>query len=147
MKKSNVKSGKKPAKASAKPTVKNTKPVKPAIVTEGVEKRNFILLNWDGDQLGTYTGRAPRQAALKAANRGVQDIILREAGKRKVVVHKNEKVTCMKVHRFKGSIKTRPKIKSDPEWMNDPVSIPVAKKVCSCWIPMRETKLADYLGD
>jgi hypothetical protein len=114
---------------------------------EGSEKRNFILLSWDANEIGKYTGRAPRQAALKAANRGVQDIILREAGKRKVVVHKNEKVTCMKVHRFDGSIKTRPKTKSDPEWMNDPVSIPVAKKVCSCWIPMRETELADYLGD
>jgi len=91
---------------------------------EGAEKRNFILLSWDGDEIGKYTGRAPRQAALKAANRGVQDIIFREIGKKKVVMRKKEKVTYVKIHRFTGSIKTRPKIKSDPEWMKDPVSIP-----------------------
>ena len=114
---------------------------------EGAEKRNFILLSWDGYEIGKYTGRAPRQAALKAANRGVRDIIFREIGKKKVVMRKKEKVTYVKIHRFTGSIKTRPKIKSDPEWMKDPVSIPVVTKVCSAWMPAKETDLAAYVGD
>ena len=147
MKKSNVKSGKKPAKASAKPAVKNTKPAKPAIVAEGVEKRNFILLNWDGDPLGTYTGRAPRQAALKAANRGVTDIILKEAGRRKAKVNKKGKTVYMKIHRFVGSTKTRSKTANDPEWMSDTISIPVAEKIGTYWVPMQfEGSLADHLS-
>lgn len=113
---------------------------------EGTEKRNFILLSWDANEIGKYTGRAPRQAALKAANRGVEDILLREAGKRKVVISKNSKVSCVKVHYFKGGRVTRPKVASDPAWMNDPVSTPTATKVGSYWIPLHETNLEKYVG-
>ena len=140
------KNGKKVKKAPVKKEpVKKVKTETKKI--EGTEKRNFILLSWDGFEIGKYTGRAPRQAALKAANRGVRDIIFREIGKKKVVMRKKEKVTYVKIHRFTGSIKTRPKIKSDPEWMKDPVSIPVVTKVCSAWMPTKETDLAAYVGD
>ncbi len=96
MKKSKKVTKKAPAK---KGPVKAVKIEKKKV--EGTEKRNFILLSWDANEIGKYTGRAPRQAALKAANRGVVDILLREAGKRKVIVRKKEKTTYVKIHYFK----------------------------------------------
>ena len=42
---------------------------------------------------------------------------------------------------FKGGRVTRPKTKSDPEWMNDPVSTPTAVKMGSVWVPLHETAL------
>lgn len=54
--------------------------------------RNFILRNDDGSEKGIFTGKQPRQAALKAANRseGTIDapvtIKLRERGTKKVNV-------------------------------------------------------------
>ena len=41
------------------------------------EARNFALRDAKGNEEGVFTGRSPRQAALKAANRGVTDIRLR----------------------------------------------------------------------
>jgi len=34
------------------------------------EMRNFVLRDVDGNEHGVFTGKQPRQAALKAANRG-----------------------------------------------------------------------------
>ena len=48
------------------------------------EMRNFALRDKDGNEIGVFTGKAPRQAALKAANRGNTDIRLRERGTKKV---------------------------------------------------------------
>jgi hypothetical protein len=42
------------------------------------ETRNFALRDKDGNEIGVFTGKQPRQAALKAANRGYKDIRLRE---------------------------------------------------------------------
>lgn len=58
------------------------------------EMRNFILRNDDGSEKGIFTGKQPRQAALKAANRttGTKEapviIKLRERGTKKVNVFK-----------------------------------------------------------
>ena len=147
MKKSKRNSTKKPA-AKKQPVKKAPVTKKPAMKkpVEGVEKRNFLLMSMEGDEVGRYTGRAPRQAALKAANRGIKDIILREAGRRKVVVKRNERVVHVKLHYFKGDRATRPKTDADPEWMNDPVSFPIAEKMGSYWVPLHETNLAKYLG-
>jgi len=41
-------------------------------------KKTFALLNGNGDEIGRYTGAAARAAALKAANDGHKDIVLRE---------------------------------------------------------------------
>ena len=49
------------------------------------ETRNFALRDKDGNEIGVFTGKAPRQAALKAANRGITDIRLRERGTKKVL--------------------------------------------------------------
>jgi hypothetical protein len=39
-------------------------------VTIIADTRNFVLRNEDGNEHGVFTGKQPRQAALKAANRG-----------------------------------------------------------------------------
>lgn len=54
--------------------------------------RNFMLRNEDGTERGIFTGKQPRQAALKVANRGIGTkdapvtIMLRERGTKKVHV-------------------------------------------------------------
>ena len=56
--------------------------------------RNFVLRNEDGSEHGIFTGKQPRQAALKAANKGngtkkkPEMIRLRERGTKKVHVFK-----------------------------------------------------------
>ena len=50
------------------------------------EKRNFALRNAQWDEIGVFTGKQPRQAALKAANRGYTEIKLRERCTKKVHV-------------------------------------------------------------
>jgi hypothetical protein len=34
------------------------------------EMRNFALIEEDGNEMGVFTGKAPRHAALKAAKQG-----------------------------------------------------------------------------
>ena len=55
-------------------------------IIAGKENRNFALRDRDGNEIGIFTGKAPRQAALKAANRGYTDIKLRERKTKKVHV-------------------------------------------------------------
>ena len=80
------------------------------------EMRNFALRDKDGNEVGVFTGKAPRQAALKAANRGHTDIRLRERGTKKVHVFTGERVQVKKP-------------KSAPEWMPDEIWKPKVKKV------------------
>lgn len=49
------------------------------------DTRNFALRDKDGNEIGVFTGKQPRQAALKAANRGYTDIRLREKGTKKII--------------------------------------------------------------
>lgn len=68
-----------------------------------------------GKEIGTYIGRTPRQAAMKAANRGIKKIHLRERG-------------TMKVHIYEG---TRKKVKAPanrPDWMPTDIYKPNVKK-------------------
>ena len=53
-----------------------------------VEKRNFALRDAQGNEVGVFCGKQPRQAALKAANRGYTDIRLRERGTKKCIFSK-----------------------------------------------------------
>ena len=80
------------------------------------EMRNFALRDKDGNEIGAFTGKAPRQAALKAANRGHTDIRLRERGTKKV-------------HVFKGERKQVKKPKGAPAWMPAKIWKPLVKKV------------------
>ena len=54
------------------------------------EARNFALRDAKGNEDGIFAGKSPRQAALKAANRGVTDIRLRERGTKKVHIFTGE---------------------------------------------------------
>jgi len=80
------------------------------------EMRNFALRDEAGNEIGVFTGKAPRQAALKAANRGHTDIRLRERGTKKVHIFTGERV---EVDKPKGA----------PAWMPDKIWKPKVKKV------------------
>lgn len=79
-------------------------------------KRYFVLLDDKGNELGIYTGRIPRQAALKAANKGYTKIILRERGTKKL-------------HIYQGSRKQVPAPANRPKWMPAKIWKPSVKKV------------------
>ena len=78
--------------------------------------RNFALRDAQGSEISVFTGKQPRQAALKAANRGYTDIKLRERGTKKVHVFTGERVQVDKP-------------KNAPAWMPDKIWKPVVKKV------------------
>jgi hypothetical protein len=83
--------------------------------------RNFVLRDEKSNEHGVFTGKQPRQAALKAANRGTgtkskpEIIRLRERGTKKVHVFKAWK-----------ELVTAPKNK--PKWMPEKISKPFVKK-------------------
>ncbi len=85
------------------------------------EIKNFILRKKDGTEDGVFTGRQPRQAALKAANRigGTKakpvEIRLRERGTKKI-------------HIFKGWKEMIKAPKNKPSWMPDTINKPFVKK-------------------
>ena len=80
------------------------------------EMRNFALRDGKGNEVSVFTGKAPRQAALKAANRSHTDIMLRERGTKKV-------------HIFTGERKQVNKPKGGPSWMPEKIWKPSVKKV------------------
>ena len=91
------------------------------------ETRNFALRDKDGNEIGVFTGKQPRQAALKAANRGYTDIKLRERGTKKL-------------HVFTGERKQVKKPKGAPVWMPDKIWKPVVKKVGIEYLDKPETE-------
>ncbi|MDD1742582.1 MAG: non-histone chromosomal MC1 family protein [Methanotrichaceae archaeon] len=80
------------------------------------EKKNYALRDAKGNEVGVFSGKQPRQAALKAANRGFTDIRLREKGTKKV-------------HIFTGERKQVKKPKNAPAWMPNKIWKPNVKKV------------------
>ena len=85
--------------------------------------KKYYKMRKGAREVATFTGRQPRQAALKAATRGYNDIRLRERGRR------NRDGTYT-IHVFRG---TRKKV-SVPEssrvsWLPSTVWKPVVKKV------------------
>lgn len=83
--------------------------------------RNFVLHHEDGTEKGIFTGKQPRQAALKAANRGngtkdnPEIIRLRERGTKKVQV-------------FKGWREFVNAPENRPAWMPEKIWKPFVKK-------------------
>lgn len=81
------------------------------------EIRNFVIVNPDGTESGSYTGRTPRQAALKAIKatnaplNTPTTIKLRERG-------------TNKVHVFRGHISIETAPENRPKWI--PAMIEVA---------------------
>lgn len=86
------------------------------------ETRNFVLRDKKGNEHGVFTGKQPRQAALKAANRGKgtkkdpEVIILRERGTKKL-------------HTYNGWREEVPAPKNKPSWMPDTIKKPNVKKI------------------
>jgi hypothetical protein len=80
------------------------------------ESRNFALRDKNGNEIGVFAGKSPRQAALKVANRGYTDIRLREKGTKKV-------------HLFEGKRVQVDKPKGAPAWMPNKIWKPQVKKV------------------
>ncbi len=85
------------------------------------ETKNFVLISKNGTETSVFTGKQPRQAALKAANRigGTKsnpvEIKLRERGTKKV-------------HIFKGWKEIVSAPKNKPAWMPDRINKPFVKK-------------------
>jgi len=72
--------------------------------------KKYYSLRKGNREDSVFTGRSPRQAALKAAARGVSDIVLRERGRR------NRDGTYT-LHKFKGSRKKVAAPKDGPDWL------------------------------
>jgi hypothetical protein len=84
--------------------------------------RKYYILK-SGRKSSIFTGRQPRQAALKAATRGATDIRLRERGRR------NRDGTYT-VHVFRGSRKkVRVEASESVKWLPGQVWKPTVKKV------------------
>lgn len=80
------------------------------------EKRNFTLLEVGGSsEIHTFTGTAPRQAALKAATRGYTKIALLENG-------------TNKVHLFCGSRERKNAAPDAPKWIGKKVYVGKVEK-------------------
>ena len=83
--------------------------------------RKYYILK-EGRKVSIFTGRSPRQAALKAATRGVTNIRLRERGRR-------NRDRTYSIHVFRGSVKTVSAPANRPSWLPERVKKPVVKKV------------------
>ena len=84
------------------------------------KKKYYILKK--GSRVSVFTGRSPRQAALKAAARGITDIKLRERGRR----NKDRTYT---IHVFRGSVKVVDAPEKRPEWLPARIKKAFVKKV------------------
>lgn len=82
-------------------------------------KKYYVMRR--GNRTSIFTGRQPRQAALKAATRGYTDISLRERGRR-------NKDGTYTIHHFRGSRK-KVNVSSSVSWLPKAVWKPVVKKV------------------
>ncbi len=75
---------------------------------KAAQKKYYVLRK--GSKTAVFTGRSPRQAALKAAARGFKDIKLRERGRR----NKDRTYT---IHVFKGDVKKVDAPANRPSWL------------------------------
>jgi hypothetical protein len=84
-------------------------------------RKKYYLLK-KGSKVSVFTGRSPRQAALKAAARGIADIRLRERGRR----NKDRTYT---IHVFRGSVRVVDAPEKRPEWLPARIKKAFVKKV------------------
>jgi len=83
--------------------------------------RNFVLRKEDGNEHGIFTGKQPRQAALKAANRS-------EGTKSKPEIIRLRERGTKKVHVFKAWKEIVKAPENRPGWMPEEISKPFVKK-------------------
>ncbi len=74
-----------------------------------------------GDDKHVFTGKTPRQAALKAATRGFTDIRLRERGRK-------NKDNTYSIHIFEGEVREVDSPENRPSWLPAKVKKPIVKK-------------------
>ena len=87
------------------------------------ETKNFVLRDEKGNEHSVFTGKQPRQAALKAANKT-------EGTKSKPVTLRLRERGTKKVHVFNGWKEIVDAPKNKPDWMPDKINKPFVKKVC-----------------
>ena len=85
------------------------------------DTRNFVLRDEEGTEHGVFTGKQPRQAALKAANRS-------EGTKSKPQLIRLRERGTKKVHVFKAWKQLVEAPKNKPSWMPEKISKPFVKK-------------------
>jgi hypothetical protein len=85
------------------------------------DARNFVLRDEDGSEHGVFTGKQPRQAALKAANKG-------NGTKKKPETIKLRERGTKKVHVFKGWREHVNAPEKKPSWMPEKIWKPFVKK-------------------
>lgn len=85
------------------------------------DTRNFVLRDEDGNEHGVFTGKQPRQAALKAANRS-------NGTKSKPEILRLRERGTKKVHIFKAWKQVVKAPKNRPSWMPEKISKPFVKK-------------------
>jgi hypothetical protein len=85
------------------------------------DTRNFVLQDEEGNEHGIFTGKQPRQAALKAANRG-------EGTKAKPEIIRLRESGTKKLHVFKAWKQTVKAPENRPEWMPDKSVSPLSRK-------------------
>jgi hypothetical protein len=90
-------------------------------VTIIADARNFVLRDENGNEHGVFTGKQPRQAALKAANRG-------KGTKSKPEIIRLRERGTKKVHVFKGWKETVNAPENRPSWMPEKIDKPFVKK-------------------
>ncbi len=83
--------------------------------------RNFVLRDGNGNEHGIYTGKQPRQAALKAANRG-------EGTESKPEIIRLRERGTKKIHIFKAWKKVVKAPETRPGWMPEKIRKPFVKK-------------------
>ncbi|HJH31697.1 MAG TPA: chromosomal protein MC1 [Methanosarcinaceae archaeon] len=86
------------------------------------ETKNFVLRAEKGEEHGVFSGKQPRQAALKAANKT-------EGTKSKPVTLRLRERGTKKVHVFNGWKEIVDAPKNKPNWMPDKINKPFVKKV------------------
>ncbi|MCD6590542.1 MAG: chromosomal protein MC1 [Candidatus Aenigmarchaeota archaeon] len=84
------------------------------------DKKYYVLKK--GSKISVFTGRSPRQAALKAAARGFKDIRLRERGRR-------NKDGTYTIHVFKGEVKVVKAPENRPSWLPEKIKKAFVRKV------------------
>jgi hypothetical protein len=85
------------------------------------DTRNFVLRDEEGNEHGVFTGKQPRQAALKAANKG------NGTKKNPEIIRLRERGT-KRIHVFKGWKEVVKAPENKPAWMPDKINKPFVKK-------------------
>ena len=94
------------------------------IIKEPVGKRTYVVVSPDGTESGAYTGKQPRQAALKAIN-----ALAGSATKEKPYTVRLRERGTKKIHTFSGYIAIVDASKNKPKWLPDKIKKPFVTKV------------------